>query len=178
MHGKLTKWNDSRGFGFISTEVKEQDIFVHISAFTGNSPRPRIGEPLSFEVETDEKGKQKAINVRRALDYSSSSSSSLQASKGAFFTISNVMIFSTLILLGVILYSNFSHYFNSNYPSADVTPSISPSDLKKEQFVCDGRQYCSQMRSRREAEFFISNCPNSKMDGDNDGIPCENDSRF
>jgi hypothetical protein len=47
-----------------------------------------------------------------------------------------------------------------------------------EKFVCDGRQHCGQMRSRAEAEFFLRNCPNTKMDGDNDGIPCENDSRF
>ena len=46
------------------------------------------------------------------------------------------------------------------------------------QFRCDGRQYCSQMTSRSEAEFFIRNCPNTKMDGDHDGVPCENDSRF
>lgn len=45
-------------------------------------------------------------------------------------------------------------------------------------FACDGRQHCSQMRSRAEAEFFIANCPNTKMDGDRDGIPCENDSRW
>lgn len=46
------------------------------------------------------------------------------------------------------------------------------------QFKCDGRQYCSQMHSRAEAEFFLHNCPNVKMDGDGDGIPCENDSRW
>ncbi len=46
------------------------------------------------------------------------------------------------------------------------------------QFKCDGRQHCSQMRSREEAEFFVRNCPNTKMDGDNDGEPCENDSRW
>ncbi|MCK0155445.1 excalibur calcium-binding domain-containing protein [Alcanivorax sp. S6407] len=34
------------------------------------------------------------------------------------------------------------------------------------------------MTSRAEAEFFTRNCPNTKMDGDRDGIPCENDSRF
>lgn len=45
-------------------------------------------------------------------------------------------------------------------------------------YSCDGRQYCSQMTSRAEAEFFVKNCPNTKMDGDRDGIPCENDSRF
>ena len=45
-------------------------------------------------------------------------------------------------------------------------------------FICDGRQHCSQMNSRAEAEFFVRNCPNTKMDGDRDGVPCENDSRF
>jgi hypothetical protein len=43
---------------------------------------------------------------------------------------------------------------------------------------CDGREYCGQMNSREEAVFFINNCPNTKMDGDRDGIPCENDTRF
>jgi len=45
-------------------------------------------------------------------------------------------------------------------------------------FSCDGRQYCSDMTSRAEAVFFIRNCPTTKMDGDDDGYPCENDSRF
>ncbi len=40
-------------------------------------------------------------------------------------------------------------------------------------FKCDGRQHCSQMHSYEEAKFFLRNCPNTKMDGDNDGIPCE-----
>ncbi|RKZ79187.1 MAG: calcium-binding protein [Gammaproteobacteria bacterium] len=40
-------------------------------------------------------------------------------------------------------------------------------------FSCDGRQHCSQMSSYKEAVFFINNCPNTKMDGDHDGKPCE-----
>jgi len=40
-------------------------------------------------------------------------------------------------------------------------------------FRCDGRTYCSQMRSCAEATFFLRNCPGTKMDGDNDGVPCE-----
>ena len=43
----------------------------------------------------------------------------------------------------------------------------------QQKFKCDGRQHCSQMRSCTEAKFFIDNCPNTKMDGDNDGKPCE-----
>jgi Tfp pilus assembly protein PilE len=46
------------------------------------------------------------------------------------------------------------------------------------QFKCDGRQHCSQMNSRAEAEWFVQHCPDNKMDGDGDKIPCENDSRW
>lgn len=45
-------------------------------------------------------------------------------------------------------------------------------------FSCDGRTMCSQMNSREEAVFFIKNCPNTKMDSDFDGIPCERDTRW
>lgn len=59
------------------------------------------------------------------------------------------------------------------------TNSSSKGDNKRaSSYSCDGRQHCSQMTSRAEAEFFLKNCPNTKMDGDYDGIPCENDSRF
>jgi Excalibur calcium-binding domain len=40
-------------------------------------------------------------------------------------------------------------------------------------FGCDKRKYCSQMTSCAEAKFFLANCPGVKMDGDRDGIPCE-----
>lgn len=40
-------------------------------------------------------------------------------------------------------------------------------------FVCDGRVHCSQMTSCAEARFFLQHCPNTKMDGDGDGLPCE-----
>ena len=40
-------------------------------------------------------------------------------------------------------------------------------------YQCDGREYCSEMDSYEEAKYFLDNCPNMKMDGDNDGIPCE-----
>ena len=40
-------------------------------------------------------------------------------------------------------------------------------------FSCDSRKHCSQMTSCAEATYFIQHCPNTKMDGNNDGIPCE-----
>lgn len=41
------------------------------------------------------------------------------------------------------------------------------------EFKCDGRKHCSTMTSCEESKFFLKNCPDTRMDGDGDGIPCE-----
>jgi endonuclease YncB( thermonuclease family) len=40
-------------------------------------------------------------------------------------------------------------------------------------YRCDGRTRCSQMHSCAEAEYFLAHCPGVQMDGDHDGVPCE-----
>lgn len=57
----------------------------------------------------------------------------------------------------------------------DVTPKSTQAvqQAAPAKFSCDGRTHCSQMRSYEEAVFFNNNCPNTKMDGNNDGEPCE-----
>ena len=59
---------------------------------------------------------------------------------------------------------------NSSSPSqpGSNSPSQVPAGFK-----CDGRIYCSEMTSCAEATYFLKNCPGVKMDGNNDGIPCE-----
>lgn len=38
---------------------------------------------------------------------------------------------------------------------------------------CNRRPYCTQMRSCAEADFYLRQCGHGERDGDNDGIPCE-----
>jgi len=95
-----------------------------------------------------------------------------------------------IILMAVIGFAGWSYYQNGMPGRSSVdqqTPSqpLAPDQVAQSRasqvvpkFRCDGRQHCSQMTSREEAVFFTRNCPNTKMDGDRDGIPCENDSRF
>ena len=92
-----------------------------------------------------------------------------------------------ILLLILVVFVGWNYLTRSPNSSAahlsesyEVTELSRPAPVYRHQsnFRCDGRQYCSQMNSRAEAEFFIRNCPNTKMDGDRDGIPCENDSRF
>jgi hypothetical protein len=72
-----------------------------------------------------------------------------------------------------------SSYYVKNKGSIDFIPTSSSNRITGSaagninNYKCDGRQHCSQMSSYEEAKFFIENCPNTKMDGDNDGIPCE-----
>ena len=55
-------------------------------------------------------------------------------------------------------------------PSVRVAPATALPDAA---YRCDGRTYCNQMRSCAEATFFLKNCPGVKMDGNHDGVPCE-----
>lgn len=87
-----------------------------------------------------------------------------------------------LLILGLAVWGGYRH-FNTPEPTADVamaaTSARPPATRERvlpapsPTYSCDGRQHCAQMRSCEEATFFIRNCPDTKMDGDNDGVPCE-----
>jgi Excalibur calcium-binding domain len=63
----------------------------------------------------------------------------------------------------------------STLPSVSRLPDSpqSSTPARDSGYRCDGRTYCSQMRSCSEAKFFLANCPGVKMDGNRDGTPCE-----
>lgn len=63
-------------------------------------------------------------------------------------------------------YSKYQEHAGRELPSPQLVERASA-------FACDGRTRCSQMTSCEEATYFVKHCPNTKMDGDNDGVPCE-----
>jgi len=38
---------------------------------------------------------------------------------------------------------------------------------------CGSKNYCKEMNSCKEAQYFFNTCNLTRLDGDNDGIPCE-----
>ena len=60
-----------------------------------------------------------------------------------------------------------------NTEVVDPIDSALPGSPESSRFACDGRTHCSHMTSCAEATFFLQNCPNVEMDGDEDGVPCE-----
>ena len=40
-------------------------------------------------------------------------------------------------------------------------------------YACEGKTRCRQMGSCEEARYYLEHCPGVEIDGDGDGIPCE-----
>lgn len=67
-NGTIKFFNHSRGFGFISPDDGEKDVFVHITALERSGlPALDDGTKVTFEVEDDSRGRGKqAVNIQLA----------------------------------------------------------------------------------------------------------------
>ena len=66
--GKIVKWNDDKGFGFILPSDDQKNIFVHIKSFSDKSLRPTVGQEVTYTVQKNNDGKDSAIRVSRSTD--------------------------------------------------------------------------------------------------------------
>ena len=62
--GKIAKWNDERGFGFISASEAGDNLFVHISSFPRSDRRPTLNEAVTYTLAFDPQGRPRAVDVR------------------------------------------------------------------------------------------------------------------
>lgn len=68
--GKLTSWNEDKGFGFITPMAGGKQIFVHIKAFSNRNRRPMVGQIVTYALSSDKQGQPRAINATRKGDRS------------------------------------------------------------------------------------------------------------
>ncbi|NPA71536.1 MAG: cold shock domain-containing protein [Gammaproteobacteria bacterium] len=61
--GQLKRWNDSKGFGFIGSEDEDRDIFIHISELKHMTRRPSIGDTITYQIQVQDDGKNRAVNA-------------------------------------------------------------------------------------------------------------------
>lgn len=214
--GKIVRWHDDKGFGFVKSDDFDKDIFLHITALPKGSPKPKIGDEIVFQVQNTSKGLQvttaryqnqpnntvandvrqggfylaleKDENIpsqpkRTSANYSLKHQSRQSKSAGGGFKGLLRTAFSLLMLggIGYYAYNDLSHRFSPKPQSAstqNMIDTLNNTASVNLNFKCDGRQHCSQMNSREEAQWFSKNCPDTKMDGDGDGDVCENDSRW
>ncbi|MCE8027704.1 DUF1294 domain-containing protein [Halomonas daqingensis] len=90
--GKLTEWNDAKGFGFITPNAGGPRVFVHISAFPRDGRRPTLNEPITYHLTRDSQNRpraQKALYLKAARHESPRSRGLMLACAivAAFFTL-------------------------------------------------------------------------------------------
>jgi len=173
IEGTLTKWNDDRGFGFISVNQGEPEVFVHISAFPKDGNRPSLGERLTFEIELDKSGKKRAKNLLcpdRSVTHRAARRAAPRHPRRHKSGLLGRLI--TLVFIAGLATYGYSEY-SKHFTAKNTIPNPLRGQASSPSFQCDGRTHCSEMTSCSEATFFLRNCPGVKMDGDYDGIPCE-----
>lgn len=177
-HGTLTRWNDTRGFGFITPALGSDELFVHISAFPRDGNRPRVGELISFGIETRD-GKRCAVRVMRPRGQPSAAASrratSTQARSGLTLAMLALLVVAAIAVFG---YSRLRLHAatapTGMATSPTPTSALSPATATRSPGVdCEHHARCSQVRSCAEARFYLRQCPGAQMDGDQDGEPCE-----
>ena len=63
--GTVKFFNDSKGYGVIAPDDGGQDAFVHITAVERAGMRTLTqNQKVSFDLEQDQRGKTKAVNLQ------------------------------------------------------------------------------------------------------------------
>lgn len=74
--GKVSEWNDDRGFGFIaSLDGEPGRVFFHVRDYRLDGRRPEIGELVKFTAQRQPDGKWRAQAVRRTVPVARSATS-------------------------------------------------------------------------------------------------------
>lgn len=81
------------------------------------------------------------------------------------------MTVKNMIVLAAILGATGWYFTRHRTAEPEPLPLLVERDAAN--FRCEGKTRCSEMISCEEATFYLKNCPGTRMDGDDDGIPCE-----
>jgi cold shock CspA family protein len=168
LQGRVIEWNDERGFGFVAQNGSSARTFLHVSAFRESRSGPLVGSLITYEIRKDDKGRPQATDARLVGAPKSSSSSSA----GAFASAVIGLVF--LLAVGYVGYVRISN--PNSTVSASVYKIVSARDALRShlEFQCrPEKNSCSKMTSCAEALFHQERCRVPDMDGDRDGIPCE-----
>ncbi len=98
LQGKIARWDDQRGFGFIAWHADGSEVFVHIKAFPRAARRPVVGDIVTYEIGKGEKGRSRAEKVRFARQPEPTRRAPGRLTRGAF-----PVAFAFLVVLALLV---------------------------------------------------------------------------
>ncbi|MBL4659024.1 MAG: excalibur calcium-binding domain-containing protein [Alcanivoracaceae bacterium] len=172
--GQLKRWNEDKGFGFINPKKGGGDVFIHISALRNMSRRPIVGDIIFYQIDLDKGGRKRAVKARIkgvVITQSRKKCKNTTSYKRKSFSKS----FAFMLIISAVIFVYDRNFKEDSFVNTTNLPTtfISKPNKAQPNFRCRGKKHCSQMTSCDEATFYLHNCPNTKLDGDRDGVPCE-----
>jgi uncharacterized membrane protein YsdA (DUF1294 family)/cold shock CspA family protein len=96
--GKLVKWKDDQGFGFITHNAGNEEVFVHIKSFRSQARRPVMGDIVTYEVATDAKGRKRAERT----EFAGTKAVPARAKSGNADSLSRLIALAALAFVGLM----------------------------------------------------------------------------
>jgi cold shock CspA family protein len=117
--GKITSWNDEKGYGFITPLADDKRVFVHIKAFSNRDRRPEIDQIVTYALSADRDGRPCAVMATLAGDRLA------QKAKQKNGWISVLVALMFLLIVGVLVaQSRISHLVLAVYLVASLLTFI------------------------------------------------------
>nr|WP_255771786.1 cold shock and DUF1294 domain-containing protein [Microbulbifer guangxiensis] len=108
--GRISSWDDDRGFGFIQPDGDGPRVFLHISAFERRSPRPQQGMAVRFHPGVDARGRPRAKSARPASYQPSLNRSGRQRRRAWWIVAAFFVVLAGLSLAGRLPWSTLCLY--------------------------------------------------------------------
>ncbi|XQW85294.1 DUF1294 domain-containing protein [Thalassotalea piscium] len=99
LKGKLIKWDDAKGFGFIAPNRGGDHVFIHKTAFANRKRCPKITDVVTFSLSKDKQGRTCA----QQATFSGEKLSQKKKQKTGVFSIYLSVIFLGGLLVGLVL---------------------------------------------------------------------------
>ena len=140
--GRITNWNDDKGYGFVTPNGGGEKAFVHITAFSNSHRRPTESDLITYELATDQQHRLQAGSIRFVGDPNPSSAQSGKKSVGAIFATLFCCFVVTVSVIGKLSFAvPFFMHLQAPLPSwsthsTKLLPSTIAGERKRGRCIC------------------------------------------